>query len=109
MAASKIKEGKFKRVGEAVLDERKRLSLAKVADHLRSAAIDSDTEFRFGIYVNELGEFLLTPEVPVPMHEVWLLRNPKALAKVKEGLQQAAKGQARTVGSFAKYADDEID
>ncbi len=77
MAAPKIKEGKFKRVGEAVLDERKRLSLAKVADHLRSAAIDSDTEFRFGIYVNDLGQFLLTPEVPVPMHGSGSLEIPK--------------------------------
>jgi hypothetical protein len=108
-SAEIIKDGRFKRVGDAALDDRKRLSLAKVAEHLKSVAIDENTELRFGIYVNDLGQLLLTPEVSVPMHELWLLRNPEALAKVKEGLRQAAAGEARSVGSFAKYAKDEID
>lgn len=101
----------FQRIGEASLDERKRISLARCVEQLKKLVSGSKglDQVRFGIYVNEVGQFLLSPEVSVPIYETWLLRNPEALAKVKEGLQQAAEGQLESIGSFAKYADDEID
>ena len=45
----------------------------------------------------------------VPLHEAWLYENPKALASVRRGLQDAAEGKVHDLGSFAKFADDEID
>jgi hypothetical protein len=47
--------------------------------------------------------------VRVPVREIWLYRNPAALRKVRDGLAQAAEGKLRNLGSFAKYADEEID
>ena len=43
------------------------------------------------------------------MHELWLYRNPEALKMVVRGLEEAREGKLMDVGSFEKYADDEID
>lgn len=102
----------FKRIGDVALDERKRVSLTRALESLKERLGDKnelDSAIRFGVYVNDAGQVLLSPEVSVPMHEAWLLRNPEALAKVKEGIRQASEGQLESIGSFAKYADDEIE
>ncbi|MGB8682382.1 MAG: hypothetical protein WCD12_05815 [Candidatus Binatus sp.] len=107
--ASKLKEN-FKRVGEATLDERKRISLTKAIDSLRSILGDQiDPDVRFGIYVNDVGQVLLSPEVSVPMHELWLYRNTKALKSVLRGLQESREGKLVDLGSFEKYANEEIE
>jgi len=49
------------------------------------------------------------PARTVPIREMWLYGNRAALAKVREGLAQAAQGDTHDLGSFAKYADNEID
>ena len=36
------------------------------------------------------------------------LQQPKAMASLERGLAQAARGEARYIGSFAQYADDEL-
>ncbi|MFZ0660317.1 MAG: hypothetical protein WAM05_16485 [Candidatus Binataceae bacterium] len=104
---------KFKRIGETGLDERKRVSLSKVGEHLneilRLCGEDNASELRFVIYSNDVGQILLSPEIGVPLHEAWLYRNPKALASVRKGLQQAAEGNLRQLESFSKYVDDEIE
>ena len=107
--ATKSKEN-FRRIGEATLDERKRISLTKAIDSLERTLGDKlDPDVRFGIYVNDAGQVLLSPEVSVPMHELWLYRNPKALRSVLKGLQESAEGKLVDLGSFAKYADEEIE
>ena len=108
-AATKSKEN-FKRIGEATLDERKRISLTKAIDSLKRTLGDKlDPDVRFGIYVNDVGQVLLSPEVSVPIHELWLYRNPKALRSVLKGLQESREGKLVDLGSFAKYADEEIE
>lgn len=100
----------FKRVGETSLDERKRVSLSKVLDSVKAilgAALDDS--FRLGIYINEAGQILLSPEISVPMHELWLYRNPAALKAVIRGLEEAREGKLIDLGSFKKHADDNID
>jgi len=109
-----IPGAKFKRIGETGMDERKRVSLSKVVEHLnetlrRLYGQDNASELRFVIYSNDIGQILLSPEIGVPLHEAWLYRNPKALASVRKGLQQAAEGDLRQLESFARYADDEIE
>ena len=39
----------------------------------------------------------------------WLFENKSALAAVREGLEQSAQGKVRARGSFARYANEEID
>ena len=100
----------FRRIGEATLDERKRISLTKAIRSLqRSLGDNLDSDVRFGIYVNDVGQVLLSPEVSVPMHELWLYRNPKALRSVLKGLQQSREGKLIDLGSFTKYAGEELE
>jgi hypothetical protein len=107
--ATKSKEN-FRRIGDATLDDRKRISLTKAIEFLKRTLGDKlDAEVRFGIYVNAAGQVLLSPEVSVPVHEAWLYRNPKALKSVLKGLQESGEGKLVDLGSFEKYANDEIE
>lgn len=112
--SSKIKarSTEFEFVGEGGIDERKRISLAKVIGLLkeRLGEVGAPLEsLHFRAYVNDAGQVLLDPALSVPVREMWLYRTPKAIAKVREGLAQAAKKDVHKLGSFAKYADDEIE
>ena len=101
---------KFRRVGDVAVDERKRISLTKALESLKEIlGNELDPALRFGVHVNEAGQILLSPEVSVPMHELWLYRNPEALKMVLQGLKEAREGKLTKLGSFAKYADDDID
>jgi hypothetical protein len=101
---------RFKRIGDVAPDERKRVSLTKALESLRKILGDElETAVRFGVYVNEVGQVLLSPEVSVPMHELWLYRNPEALKMVVRGLEEAREGKLEDLGSFEKYASDDID
>lgn len=78
-------------------DTKKRLSLGK-------ALVGLDPDVRFDVYRNEAGQLVLDPRVSVSAREAWLFRNPKALAAVRRGLEEAAKGKTKALGSFAKHA-----
>jgi hypothetical protein len=109
-----VLSNKFERVGETGLDERKRVSLSKALDALKGVLVkkigeNKVSDVRFIIYTNEAGQILLSPRVSIPLHEAWLYKNPEALASVRRGLKQLAGGKRYNLGSFAKYADDEID
>ncbi len=100
----------FEFVGESGIDERKRLSLTKALAILKTKLGDiGDEAIHFKVYINDAGQLLLEPAVSVPVREMWLYRNPAALTKVREGLAQAAEGKLHDLGSFAKYADDELE
>jgi len=101
----------FEFVGEGGLDERKRVSLAKVMALLkeRLGELGGSESLHFRIYINSDGQVLLDPALSVPLREMWLYRNPQALANVREGLAQAAKGELHDLGSFEKFADDDIE
>lgn len=109
MQAKKIKplSDEFEFVTEGALDERKRVSLAKVLAAKGTVLEKLESDLRFQLFVNEAGQILLSPSISVPLHEAWLFKNPAALAKVREGLTQLERRKLRKLGSFAKYADDE--
>jgi hypothetical protein len=81
-------------------DSKRRLTLGKALEGLNS-------DVRFDVYRGPNGQIVLDPRVSIPASEAWLYRNPKALAAVRRGLQEAAEGKAVAIGSFAKYADEE--
>ncbi len=102
----------FRRIGDVALDERKRVSLTRALESLKEILGNEnelDAAIRFGVYVNDAGQVLLSPEVSVPMHELWLYRNPEALKMVVRGLEEAREGKLIELGSFEKYADDDIE
>ncbi len=54
-------------------------------------------------------KLILTPYIEIPAREKWLFEKKETLKKVKKGLQDAAEGRVAKKGSFAKFADDEIE
>jgi len=102
-------KGEFEQIGEVRLDERRRVSLAKVMDHFKEFLGEADV-MDFAVSVNDIGQVLLSPEIKVPMHELWLYKNPEALALVAKGLAQVGqRDKLKDLGSFEKFADDDID
>ena len=63
----------------------------------------------FRISAQPDGNFLLEPMVVVHEREVWFYKNPEAQAMVQEGMAQSLQNQGKYLGSFAQYADIEID
>src|ERR1700687_668164 len=105
-------KGEFEFVSEREMKKRRRLSLAKALGTLKERLGELGApleDLHFQVYVNSAGQVLLDPALTVPVREMWLYRNPAALKKVRQGLSQAAQGKLRDLGSFAKYADEEID
>jgi len=78
-------------------DAKKRLTLGKAL-----AGLDPDV--RFDVYRNEAGQIVLDPRVSIPAREAWLFRNPEALTAVRRGLDEAARGRTKSLGSFSRYA-----
>ncbi len=104
-----IADEHFEPVGESALDDRNRVTLSKAVEQLRARIGDAALgRVHLSVAINSVGQILLTPEVPVPAHEAWLARNPVALGQVREGIAQAGRGEARSAGSFAEFADDDL-
>lgn len=78
-------------------DSRKRVTLGAALKDLDDAS--------FNVYRDRHGRIILEPQVSIPAAEAWLFRNKRALASVSRGLEEIA--DAKIIGSFAEYADDE--
>lgn len=81
-------------------DAKKRVTLGKALDGY-------PPEVQFALYRTEQGQLILDPMIPVPACEAWLFANPKALVAVRQGLEEAARGETAVVGSFASSVDQE--
>jgi len=80
-----IKDTDFKRVADSVKpDAKKRVVLPK---------LPIEEGITYHIYSNRLGQIILDPQVTIPASEAWLFNNPEALASVRRGLSDAAKGK----------------
>jgi hypothetical protein len=80
-------------------DAKGRINLGKLAQGISS----------FRVRRTEDGSIILEPFSEIPAREKWLFDNKTALGAVNGGLKQAAAGQNRSLGSFAQYADEDID
>ena len=65
---------------------------------------DTASEKQFRILINASGQILLDPVVVMSEREVWLYKNPTALASVMQGLREAADNDVHDLGSFADHA-----
>jgi hypothetical protein len=84
-----IKNNDFKDIAKNVKpDSKKRVVLPK------SLVKENIT---YHIYSNDLGQIVLDPQVTIPASEVWLFKSPEALASVRRGLSDAAKGKVSKV------------
>ena len=80
-------------------DAKGRINLGKLAQGISS----------FRARRTEDGNILLEPFTEIPARERWLFDNKAALGAVRIGLEQAAAGQTRALGSFAQHVDEDID
>lgn len=63
----------------------------------------------YRLLVNDTGQILLDPIDHLPEQEKWFWQNEVALNSVQRGITQVATGDRQQLGSFAQYADLEID
>lgn len=80
-------------------DAKGRINLGKLAQGVSS----------FRATRKDDGNIILEPFTEIPARDKWLFNNELALGAVKTGLEQAAAGQTRSLGSFAQYVDEDID
>ncbi len=57
----------------------------------------------FHAYVDRKSRIILEPYTEIPASELWLYKNPQALASVKKGIRQSSKRQTKSLGSFSKH------
>lgn len=87
--ASIIKDDELKRIASNVKpDSKKRVVLP-------GSLVREDIIYH--IYSNRFGQIILDPQVTVPASEAWLFENPDAIAAVRRGLADAAKGKVSKV------------
>lgn len=79
-------------------DSRGRLSLG---------ALGQGKSYR--VMTNSSGQILLDPVVTIPERELWLWQSTEALNAVRQGMEEVAAGEVVDAGSFAEYADLDID
>jgi len=70
---------------------------------LGSAAQDAN----YRVLVNERGQILLDPVVPVPASEAWMWKNSALSASMKRALRHAKAGEFKDLGSFAQFASED--
>ena len=79
-----LRDMHFTEIAETKPDSKNRIALGKLpvvkAHHYR-------------IYVNEVGQIILDPQMSIPASELWLFKNKKALNSVIQGLANAKAGR----------------
>jgi hypothetical protein len=63
----------------------------------------------FRMHREKGGRIVLDPYVEIPAREQWLYNNPTAMAALDEGLADLAAGRVVSMGSFAEFANDDLD
>jgi hypothetical protein len=84
---------------ELELDSRQRLPLARVIQ---------GSQHRFRVTTMPDGSLILTPMVSISERELAMLCNPEALASLREGIDQAARGEVVRYkpGYFTRLAEE---
>ena len=94
MTTAVLTDFNFRRVAEFIRpDNRSRLKLSTLIEGEPAG---------YTVYQNTTGQIVLDPVAVIPASELWLYKNPKALAAVREGIEQVGRGKVVYRGSFAK-------
>lgn len=95
MPPALIKDSHFHLVTEfAQPDAKRRLTLGAAAEGAGA----------YNVYRNALGQLILDPVRAIPASEAWLHEDPAALASVRRGLEQSARGETHDLGDFTRHA-----
>lgn len=94
-----VKDKKFEEIAEVKVDAKNRITLVKNVK-LTKARI-------YKVYLNDIGQIILDPQVTIPAHEQWLFKNKKAQKKVQNGLEDAKAGRLVDASEdYSKYIND---
>jgi len=97
-----VRDRLFHDIADARVDAKGRIYLGNLGKESPSGDITL-----YKVYKNSFGQIILDPLVTVPAHEVWLLKNPKAMKMVAEGWKAAKEGKVvKAREDYTKYADD---
>ena len=90
-------------LGDSNFQEIKHSSRADERGRLTLGAVAKKKNYR--VMINQSGQILLDPIVTIPEQEIWLWKNQAALNSVQQGLKESAAEETEDLGSFAEYAD----
>ncbi len=97
------------RRNRVALQGRLQHEVRKVDDAGRLSLGRSKAGEQYDITETDDGTLVLTPMSMIPKREVWLYKDPRAMALVQQGLAESARGEATHIGSFALYAGDQLE
>jgi hypothetical protein len=86
-------EDEFEVIGEAAIDERQRVTLAKALKRLHEDFGGEVLNHFRVLYSQAAGLIVLEPATTIPLREAWLYRNQAALKSVLTGIEQAERGE----------------
>ena len=94
-----LKDAEFEEIAEARVDSKHRIGLGRtIPSQVRT----------FRVYRNAHGQVILDPMVSIPAHEIWLFRNKRASALVRQGLEDAKRGRlVKSKEDFSRYTKSE--
>jgi hypothetical protein len=84
-----IKDTIFEKIADSVKPDAKKRVV------LQGVQIQEGVSYH--IYRNSIGQLVLDPQVTIPVSEIWLFNNPKALTSVMRGLSDATEGRVSKV------------
>lgn len=85
------------------MDDKYRICLGRFLSKEEQEQLSS-----FRVSRQEDGKIVLDPLVEIPAREHWIYKNPKALASLMRGIEDAKNGRVVDVGiDFSKFLDDE--
>ena len=90
-----------KQTSKVNMDTKQRICLTRILSKEERENLSS-----FRIY-REQDKIILEPLVEIPAKDHWLYKNPKAMAKLLQGMEDIKEGKISSLGSFSKYATEE--
>jgi hypothetical protein len=84
-----IKDTVFEKIADSVKPDTKRRVVLQ--------GVQIQEGITYHIYKNAIGQIVLDPQVTIPASEIWLFKNPEALASVMRGLSDAKEGRVSEV------------
>ncbi len=85
------------------MDDKQRICLTRILSR------EERENFRsFRMYRDD-GRIILEPVIEVPAKGHWIYKDPEALTSLLKGIRDAEEGRMHDLGSFAKYAQEDVE
>ncbi|MFH1867893.1 MAG: hypothetical protein ABH843_02875 [Candidatus Omnitrophota bacterium] len=60
----------------------------------------------YQVFIGKEGDILLRPVVSIPSREAWVYKNPKVIKQIRQGLDEAAKGELEKIDNIDEFLKD---